>query len=175
MGNICLLFQIPWNVAVMQPMLRLPWRQHWQWQSPAAPVLVETPSACSTMGTQERSEESMAGWNSSVSLNVPTIFTVQGGLLSLYLCVLSGRSARAQTLDFMEGRGYTAKAPPSPFDALNITVPGAPACWCDTVQLFGSQKVWPFFFFKCWQKRWYPCIAQIDSSRQRFKKHVSEK
>ncbi|XP_029285656.1 uncharacterized protein LOC115007099 [Cottoperca gobio] len=53
----------------------------------------------------------------------------------------SGRSPRAQTLDFLEGRGYTAEAPPSPFDALNVTVPGAPACWCDTVQLFGSHKL----------------------------------
>ncbi|XP_041791903.1 glutathione hydrolase-like YwrD proenzyme [Chelmon rostratus] len=53
----------------------------------------------------------------------------------------SGRSPRAQTLDFLEERGYTAEAPPSPFDALNITVPGAPACWCDTVQLFGSHKL----------------------------------
>ncbi|XP_070688707.1 glutathione hydrolase-like YwrD proenzyme [Pempheris klunzingeri] len=53
----------------------------------------------------------------------------------------SGRSARAQTLDFLEGRGYTAEAPPPPFDALNVTVPGAPACWCDTVQLFGSHKL----------------------------------
>ncbi|XP_074525124.1 glutathione hydrolase-like YwrD proenzyme isoform X2 [Halichoeres trimaculatus] len=53
----------------------------------------------------------------------------------------SGRSPKAQTLDFLEGRGYTAEAPPSPFDALNITVPGAPACWCDTVKLFGSHKL----------------------------------
>ncbi|XP_031715615.1 uncharacterized protein LOC116390274 [Anarrhichthys ocellatus] len=53
----------------------------------------------------------------------------------------SGRSPRAQTLDFLEGRGYTAEAPPSPADALNVTVPGAPACWCDTVQLFGSHKL----------------------------------
>ncbi|KAG8003217.1 Glutathione hydrolase 2, partial [Nibea albiflora] len=53
----------------------------------------------------------------------------------------SGRSPRAQTLDFLEGRGYTAEAPPSPFDALNITVPGAPACWCDAIQLFGSHKL----------------------------------
>ncbi|XP_038571137.1 glutathione hydrolase-like YwrD proenzyme [Micropterus salmoides] len=53
----------------------------------------------------------------------------------------SGRSPRAQTLDFLEGRGYTAEAPPPPYDALNVTVPGAPACWCDTVQLFGSNKL----------------------------------
>lgn len=60
---------------------------------------------------------------------------------SATLCFFSGRSPKAQTLDFLEGRGYTAEAPPSPFDALNITVPGAPACWCDTVQLFGNHKV----------------------------------
>ncbi|KAI9517608.1 hypothetical protein NQZ68_004830 [Dissostichus eleginoides] len=53
----------------------------------------------------------------------------------------SGRLPRAQTLDFLEGRGYTAGAPPSPSDALNVTVPGAAACWCDTVQLFGSHKL----------------------------------
>lgn len=41
----------------------------------------------------------------------------------------------------MEGRGHSAETPPSPFDVLNITVPGAPACWCDTVQLFGSHKL----------------------------------
>ncbi|XP_024134504.1 transmembrane 4 L6 family member 18 isoform X1 [Oryzias melastigma] len=53
----------------------------------------------------------------------------------------SGRSAQAQTLDFMESRGFSAQSPPSVFDALNVTVPGAPACWCDTVELFGSQKL----------------------------------
>ncbi|KAK1897070.1 Glutathione hydrolase-like YwrD proenzyme [Dissostichus eleginoides] len=34
----------------------------------------------------------------------------------------SGRLPRAQTLDFLEGRGYTAGAPPSPSDALNVTL-----------------------------------------------------
>uniref|UniRef100_A0A8D0D050 Transmembrane 4 L6 family member 1-like n=1 Tax=Sander lucioperca TaxID=283035 RepID=A0A8D0D050_SANLU len=53
----------------------------------------------------------------------------------------SGRSPKAQTLDFLEGLGYTAETPPSPSDALNVTVPGAPACWCDTLQLFGSHKL----------------------------------
>ncbi|XP_008404483.1 putative gamma-glutamyltransferase YwrD isoform X1 [Poecilia reticulata] len=53
----------------------------------------------------------------------------------------SGRSSRTLTLDFLEGLGYSAEAPPSVFDALNVTVPGAPALWCDTVQLFGSQKL----------------------------------
>uniref|UniRef100_A0A3Q2V667 Putative gamma-glutamyltransferase YwrD n=1 Tax=Haplochromis burtoni TaxID=8153 RepID=A0A3Q2V667_HAPBU len=57
------------------------------------------------------------------------------------LCVLSGHSPRALTLDFLEGQGYTAERPPSVFDALNVTVPGAPACWCDTVQLLGSHKL----------------------------------
>ncbi|XP_013877280.1 putative gamma-glutamyltransferase YwrD isoform X2 [Austrofundulus limnaeus] len=53
----------------------------------------------------------------------------------------SGRSPQALTLDLFEGRGFSAGTPPSAFDALNITVPGAPACWCDTVQLFGSKKL----------------------------------
>ncbi|XP_067452391.1 glutathione hydrolase-like YwrD proenzyme isoform X1 [Thunnus thynnus] len=53
----------------------------------------------------------------------------------------SGRLPRTQTLDFLEERGYSAEAPPSPSDALNVTVPGAPACWCDTVELFGSHKL----------------------------------
>lgn len=69
------------------------------------------------------------------------VFLVQKDQLILSLCVLSGRSPRAQTLEFLEGRGYSAEAPPSPFHALNVTVPGAPACWWDTVQLFGSRKV----------------------------------
>lgn len=53
----------------------------------------------------------------------------------------SGRSAAAQSLDYMENRGFTAEAPPSAYDALNVTVPGAVACWCDTLQLFGSHKL----------------------------------
>ncbi|KAM9385269.1 glutathione hydrolase-like YwrD proenzyme [Pholidichthys leucotaenia] len=53
----------------------------------------------------------------------------------------SGRSPRAQTLDFLERCGYSAEAPPSEFDALNVTVPGAPACWVDTFELFGSYKL----------------------------------
>ncbi|KAM3875891.1 glutathione hydrolase-like YwrD proenzyme [Diretmus argenteus] len=53
----------------------------------------------------------------------------------------SGRSPRAQSLDLLEGRGYSAKAPIPVFHALNITVPGAPACWCDAVQQFGSHKL----------------------------------
>lgn len=53
----------------------------------------------------------------------------------------SGRAAGAQSLDYMESRGFSPDVPPSAFDALNVTVPGAAACWCDTIQLFGSQKL----------------------------------
>lgn len=53
----------------------------------------------------------------------------------------SGRSAKAQSLDYMESRGFSTEAPPSAFDALNVTVPGAPACWCDAIQRFGSHKL----------------------------------
>lgn len=94
-------------------------------------------SACSTMETLERSEGLMEGGSSSATFSLIPL------MQSDYLCLssLSGRSPRAQTLGLLEGRGYTAEAPPSDFDALNVTVPGAAACWCDTVQLFGSQKV----------------------------------
>lgn len=85
----------------------------------------------------------MAGGDSFVAFVLPALIqsTRQTLTLSLFFCVFSGRSARAQSLDFLEGRGFTAETPPSVFDALNVTVPGAPACWCDTVQLFGSHKV----------------------------------
>ncbi|XP_031431429.1 glutathione hydrolase-like YwrD proenzyme isoform X2 [Clupea harengus] len=53
----------------------------------------------------------------------------------------SGRSPKAQTLELMQSRGYTKGSPTPPFHALNITVPGAAACWCDTIQLFGSKKL----------------------------------
>lgn len=53
----------------------------------------------------------------------------------------SGRAAEAQSLDYMESRGFSADAPPPAFDALNVTVPGAAACWCDAVQMFGSGKL----------------------------------
>nr|XP_061831485.1 glutathione hydrolase-like YwrD proenzyme isoform X1 [Nerophis lumbriciformis] len=53
----------------------------------------------------------------------------------------SGRTPRGHTLDFLLSRGYSAEAPPPAFDVLNVTVPGAAACWWDTVQLFGSHKL----------------------------------
>ena len=63
-----------------------------------------------------------------------------------FLSASSGRSPKAQTLELMQSRGYTKGSPTPPFHALNITVPGAAACWCDTIQLFGSKKV-PLFLF----------------------------
>ncbi|KAL1022869.1 hypothetical protein UPYG_G00033530 [Umbra pygmaea] len=53
----------------------------------------------------------------------------------------SGRAPGAQTLDLLEGRGFSESNPIPSFHALNVTVPGAAACWCDTVRLFGSQKL----------------------------------
>uniref|UniRef100_A0A3Q2Z448 Putative gamma-glutamyltransferase YwrD n=1 Tax=Hippocampus comes TaxID=109280 RepID=A0A3Q2Z448_HIPCM len=53
----------------------------------------------------------------------------------------SGRSPKGLTLEFLKGRKYCAETPPPVFDALNVTVPGAPACWCDTIQMFGSHKL----------------------------------
>uniref|UniRef100_A0A3P8WU46 Glutathione hydrolase-like YwrD proenzyme n=1 Tax=Cynoglossus semilaevis TaxID=244447 RepID=A0A3P8WU46_CYNSE len=53
----------------------------------------------------------------------------------------SGHSPQALTLDLLKSRGYCEETPPSSFDVLNVTVPGAPACWWDTVQQFGSDKL----------------------------------
>ncbi|MCI4383550.1 hypothetical protein PGIGA_G00027830 [Pangasianodon gigas] len=53
----------------------------------------------------------------------------------------SGRSPKAQTLELMERCGFSQSNPPHDFHALNVTVPGAAACWCDTVTLFGSKKL----------------------------------
>ncbi|XP_077440419.1 glutathione hydrolase-like YwrD proenzyme isoform X2 [Vanacampus margaritifer] len=53
----------------------------------------------------------------------------------------SGRSPKGLTLELLIGRKYSAEAPLPVFDALNVTVPGAPACWCDTIKMFGSHKL----------------------------------
>ncbi|XP_041913934.1 glutathione hydrolase-like YwrD proenzyme isoform X1 [Alosa sapidissima] len=53
----------------------------------------------------------------------------------------SGRSPKAQSLELMQSRGFRKGSPPPAFHALNITVPGAAACWCDTIQHFGSKKL----------------------------------
>lgn len=70
-------------------------------------------------------------------------------LIPVWLCACvcvcvscsSGRAPRAQTVDLLERYGYSESNPIPSFHALNATVPGAAACWCDTVRLFGSQKV----------------------------------
>ncbi|CAB1332271.1 unnamed protein product [Coregonus sp. 'balchen'] len=51
----------------------------------------------------------------------------------------SGRAPRAQTVDLLERHGYSESNPIPSFHALNATLPGATACWCYTVPLFGSQ------------------------------------
>ncbi|KAJ8374346.1 hypothetical protein SKAU_G00049260 [Synaphobranchus kaupii] len=53
----------------------------------------------------------------------------------------SGRSPRALTLDLLSSFGFSQSQPPSVFHAINVTVPGAAACWCETIQLFGSKKL----------------------------------
>uniref|UniRef100_A0A8B9J7R5 Gamma-glutamyltransferase YwrD n=4 Tax=Astyanax mexicanus TaxID=7994 RepID=A0A8B9J7R5_ASTMX len=53
----------------------------------------------------------------------------------------SGKSPKALTLDLMERCGFSQTNPPSIFHAHNVTVPGAAACWCDTVAMFGSKKL----------------------------------
>ncbi|XP_028855809.1 uncharacterized protein LOC114801719 [Denticeps clupeoides] len=53
----------------------------------------------------------------------------------------SGRTPKAQTLELMESLGYNVSNPPHAYHALNVTVPGAAACWCDTVRQFGSEKL----------------------------------
>ncbi|XP_023700093.2 LOW QUALITY PROTEIN: glutathione hydrolase-like YwrD proenzyme [Paramormyrops kingsleyae] len=53
----------------------------------------------------------------------------------------SGRSPRALTLEVLQGMGFDEASPPPLFHALNVTVPGSAACWCDTVELFGSKKL----------------------------------
>lgn len=61
--------------------------------------------------------------------------------INLGFVYLSGRSPKAQTLELMEGCGFSKSNPPPHCHAFNVTVPGAAACWCDTVTLFGSKKV----------------------------------
>ncbi|KAJ8418898.1 hypothetical protein AAFF_G00003970 [Aldrovandia affinis] len=52
-----------------------------------------------------------------------------------------GRTPRALTLDLLGCHGFSEAQPPPAFHALNITVPGSVACWCDTIELFGSKKL----------------------------------
>lgn len=125
----------------MQQMQLWPSQLHWQSPSHSALVQVEMPSACSTTLTMEKLRELMAG---------KRLFLLFFFLSCHYigwssLCFPSGHSPQALTLDLLKSRGYCEETPPSSFDVLNVTVPGAPACWWDTVQQFGSDKVWHFF------------------------------
>lgn len=52
----------------------------------------------------------------------------------------NGRSPQALTLDLAtKERGYTAMLPK--FHALTVTVPGAAACWVDTVEKYGTMNL----------------------------------
>eukprot|EP01094_Clydonella_sp_ATCC50884_P023655 TRINITY_DN5730_c0_g1_i1.p1 TRINITY_DN5730_c0_g1~~TRINITY_DN5730_c0_g1_i1.p1 ORF type:complete len:554 (-),score=142.64 TRINITY_DN5730_c0_g1_i1:40-1701(-) len=53
----------------------------------------------------------------------------------------SGRSPAALSLELLHERGYSQDKPWPMFDALTVTVPGAAACWEDTVRTFGSGNV----------------------------------
>ncbi|KAK0552303.1 hypothetical protein OC861_005790 [Tilletia horrida] len=51
----------------------------------------------------------------------------------------SGRSPAKATLDAVRAQGFTDDLPAS--SAHSITVPGSPAAWVDTVELFGSKQL----------------------------------
>ncbi|XP_066565664.1 glutathione hydrolase-like YwrD proenzyme [Amia ocellicauda] len=53
----------------------------------------------------------------------------------------SGRSSRDLTLAAIHRLGFSESEPIPPFHALNVTVPGTVAGWCDTVEQFGSKKL----------------------------------
>jgi gamma-glutamyltranspeptidase/glutathione hydrolase len=50
----------------------------------------------------------------------------------------SGRAPSALTLERLHSMGFNETNPWSPFSALTVTVPGAAAGWCDTIENFGS-------------------------------------
>eukprot|EP00056_Hartaetosiga_gracilis_P010418 m.153573 g.153573 ORF g.153573 m.153573 type:complete len:514 (+) comp13310_c0_seq5:140-1681(+) len=49
----------------------------------------------------------------------------------------SGRAPHRLSLDYVRAQGISGKKLPMR-SALTVTVPGAPACWCDCVELFGT-------------------------------------
>ncbi|XP_070581176.1 glutathione hydrolase-like YwrD proenzyme [Ptychodera flava] len=53
----------------------------------------------------------------------------------------SGRAPAGLTLEYLNGLGYDENNPIPSRHALNITVPGAAACWVDTVETFGSGQL----------------------------------
>ena len=55
-------------------------------------------------------------------------------------CLLgNGASPAGLTEDLVRSRGFEGGIPPP--NALNVTIPGAAACWCDAVKHFGSGKL----------------------------------
>ena len=63
--------------------------------------------------------------------------------LTVYKYLFSGRSPASQTLDYVRKLGFNvdneAEIPIN--HGITVTVPGAAAAWCDTVEKFGSGKV----------------------------------
>ena len=55
----------------------------------------------------------------------------------------SGRAPASLTLDYIKRQGYSLdNADDIPLNhGLTVTVPGAAAAWCDTVEKFGNRKV----------------------------------
>lgn len=54
----------------------------------------------------------------------------------------SGRSPAGLTLELLRSRGYDEKNLPEEKSGLTATVPGAVKGWFDTVEFFGSKKVY---------------------------------
>ncbi|XP_066477620.1 glutathione hydrolase-like YwrD proenzyme [Tiliqua scincoides] len=53
----------------------------------------------------------------------------------------SGRAPQSLTFELLKEHGFDEANPPPPLHALNVTVPGAAAGWCDAVALYGSKKL----------------------------------
>lgn len=65
------------------------------------------------------------------------------------VCLLcSGRSPQSLTFELLKQHGFDEANPPPPLHALNVTVPGAAAGWCDAVAFYGSKKVNPNVLIK---------------------------
>lgn len=59
----------------------------------------------------------------------------------------SGRASSQATLSCLAGLGFTKDCLFSKRHGLTVTVPGAAAAWVDTVENFGSGKVYAQRFF----------------------------
>ena len=64
-------------------------------------------------------------------------------ILSLFFSSLSGRAASKISLDLLKSEGVVNHRDTHlPYNSAHtVTVPGAAAAWCDTVEQFGSGKV----------------------------------